>query len=487
MQTISQNSKLYLIVSLFVITVLNTANAQIVISKPQLGFSQACANEGFNTFSATFVFAPDESVEASNQFTIELSDSNGDFSNPTNIFITEVGQVITSPATLNFQFPENTAGEGYRIRIKSSAPVATSTPSDPFAAYYKLHDIPFTINNLVSTAAYCSGSSYLLTIDNPGTGNNISPLIYPSLTYLWYRETGPTTSEFVGEGSSLSVDEEGTYFVETNYGSCTSDSFSNRVTISESISGVTNIEISSSLGTNFCPDQGATVLSTVNGNSYQWYKNGIIIPDATEQSYETTESGTFAVQVDLGGCSGAGEIILDSQEFIGAINVDDTNELAEGESLSVILSDTAISPEYQWLLNGQIISGVTQNNYNATELGDYEIIVTETQGCETSVSFFFSIIEPFNPFPDIDKIPNLISPNGDNINDTWIIPQEYTAGSDTQITILTNRGEVVFQSNEYLNNWPENDLELTNINKVFYYIITTSDNQVKKGSITIIK
>ena len=51
------------------------ANAQIVIGTPNLGFSQACASESFNTYSTTFIFSPESGVNASNQFTIELSDA----------------------------------------------------------------------------------------------------------------------------------------------------------------------------------------------------------------------------------------------------------------------------------------------------------------------------------------------------------------------------------------------------------------------------
>ena len=80
---------------------------------------------------------------------------------------------MTSPATINFSFPSTISGEGYRIKIKSSAPVASSSGSVSFAAYYKIQDSPFTINNLVGTAAFCASGSYLLTIDNP---DNLSVL-----------------------------------------------------------------------------------------------------------------------------------------------------------------------------------------------------------------------------------------------------------------------------------------------------------------------
>jgi len=221
----------------FALLFLGQANAQIVIGAPNLGFSQACASDTFNTYSATFIFSPEAGLSASNQFSIELSDADGDFSNPSIIYTSIAGSITESPATISFSIPEDTAGENYRIRIKSSAPVATSSNSPYFAAYYKSQDSPFTINNLVSTGAYCTGGSYLLTIDNPGSGSNDSPLLYPNLTFKWYKETSPTTAVYVADGETLSVNTEGTYFVETNYGSCTSSSFSNRVTISEAVAG----------------------------------------------------------------------------------------------------------------------------------------------------------------------------------------------------------------------------------------------------------
>jgi hypothetical protein len=68
-----------------------------------------------------------------------------------------------------------------------------------------------------------------------------------------------------------------------------------------------------------------------------------------------------------------------------------------------------------------------------------------------------------------------------------MIPINYVEGTNTDVMIMTSSGKVVLQTNNYLNNWPENELNINNVNQVFYYVITTSDNKTKKGSITIIK
>lgn len=458
-------------------------SAQIVIGTPNLGFTQACASESFNTYSTTFIFSPESSVNASNQFTVEMSDADGDFSNPTIVFTSASGSITTSPATVDFSIPVDTAGENYRIRIKSSSPAATSSQSIAFPAYYKSQDSPFSINNLVSTGAYCTGGSYLLTIDNPGTGSNDSPLLYPNLTFKWYRETSPTTSVFVTDGPTLSVSEEGTYFVETNYGTCTSNSFSNRVTISEAVSGEANATIASSLGNPYCPEQGLTTLTTIGGITYQWYKDGVIIPDATDQMYLTNESGTFSVQVDLGDCSAAGSIDLVSELFDSSIDVPEVNYIFEDESLMVTVTTTASNPEFEWYLDNTLIVGASDDFFEATEFGNYKVIISETTGCEASKTYEFIVEEA----QVVEKIPNVISPNGDGINDTWEIPMQYVSGTNTEVKILNDRGKVIFQTMDYQNNWPQNQLELTSVNSLYYYIITTTDLKTRQGSITIVK
>ena len=269
-------------------------NAQIVIGTPNLQFTQACANESFNTFTLNFVFSPESGINSSNQFIIEMSDSEGDFSNSNIVFTSSPGSINSSPASVDISLPLNTAGEGYKIKIKSTDPVASSASSNSFSAYYKIQDSPFTINNLNSVASYCPGGSYLLTIDNPGTGANNSPLNYPSLTFNWFKEVNSTTFIFLAQSNTLSVSEEGKYFVETNYGTCTSNSFSNRVLVSEASSGEeVSATIVSSSGNPFCAADAPTILSTVEGNSYQWYKDGISISGAINQTFETSISGTY--------------------------------------------------------------------------------------------------------------------------------------------------------------------------------------------------
>jgi gliding motility-associated-like protein len=227
----------------------------------------------------------------------------------------------------------------------------------------------------------------------------------------------------------------------------------------------------------------------VAGNSYQWSKDNVAIAGATSQTYVTNQPGQYSVTVSFGSCVANASINLQGYEFASTINVPDTNTIAPDETLEVIVTTAASSPEYKWYLNGTIISGATTSTYDIQTKGNYKVVITQTTGCIASKEYSFvvnSSIDP-NPFPNVTNIPNLVSPNGDGINDTWIIPQEYVSGTNTKVQLISSLGEIVLDTNDYQNNWPENGNDFKNINPVYYYIITTQDQKVNKGSITIVK
>lgn len=454
------------------------SNAQIGAPTP-VAFSQICASSSFNSYTVNFTFTP-ASFTGANIFTLEMSDPTGLFTTPTPITILS-SSTVASPGSFTFAVPTTTAGQNYRFRVKSSSPATTGPSSSAFAAYYRVFNEAFYINNQLPTAVFCSGGNLVLTVD-PSTVPFPSPLPFTTLKYKWFKNdvviAGQTTS-------SLSVNSAGTYYVAIDYGSCStigSVTRSQNVVVTQATSGL-SFPITASLPNPIC--QGTpTVMSTTSGFAYQWFKDGIAIAGANSFQYSTDLSGVYYVNVNAGSCSAqSASYTVVAIDFTATINVPAVSNILPGETKTVEVTTNATSPTYQWYLNGILIPTETTNTYAATTEGDYKVTVTQNASCVVNKDLLFKLKKG----TPATKIPTVISPNADGINDTWEIPQEYLGSSNTKIQIISSQGEMVFTTSDYQNDWPQTPIDFKSVNPVYYYIISKPGQGEKKGSITVVR
>ena len=82
--------------------------------------------------------------------------------------------------------------------------------------------------------------------------------------------------------------------------------------------------------------------------------------------------------------------------------------------------------------------------YKTIPAGRYKVQVQDSLGC------FIELIARV-PLDTLLVVPNIFTPNGDDINDTFFIRNLPESGSSL---IITNRwGKEVFSSGDYQNNW----------------------------------
>ncbi|MEK9612777.1 MAG: gliding motility-associated C-terminal domain-containing protein, partial [Flavobacteriaceae bacterium] len=154
----------------------------------------------------------------------------------------------------------------------------------------------------------------------------------------------------------------------------------------------------------------------------------------------------------------------------------ETEVLVEGNTL------TAAHPgaQYQWIdcENGNTpIAGATQQSFTPTEVkGSYAVQITTAEGCTlTSVC-----IPYFNTTTLL--VAEGISPNGDGVNDTWVI--EGIENHPNAVVYVYNRtGEVVFSAlsgynNDWVGDWNETGRTLPSTS-YFYTIYRDADGKVE--------
>ena len=136
---------------------------------------------------------------------------------------------------------------------------------------------------------------------------------------------------------------------------------------------------------------------------------------------------------------------------------------------------------YQFLWNtGETIAGVT----NIGE-GDYSVVVTDANNCTASFSYSIKALECFvTPRP-------YFTPNGDGINDTWLINNSQYF-SDARLIVFDRWGTKVYEHKGVYEQWDgKSYLGMPVPDAVYYYFFYQDKDDKQKnaipGSVTILR
>lgn len=112
----------------------------------------------------------------------------------------------------------------------------------------------------------------------------------------------------------------------------------------------------------------------------------------------------------------------------------------------------------------------------------YQVIGTDENGCSDIAEITVTIVDDFIVIPT-----NTFSPDGNGINDTWFI-DNIVSYDNAQVSIFNLWGEIVYESENYQNEWDgmfNNDI-LPAGN--YYYVISNPNySRVYKGTITLLR
>ena len=155
--------------------------------------------------------------------------------------------------------------------------------------------------------------------------------------------------------------------------------------------------------------------------------------------------------------------------------------ILEGGSSIIEATASGTDLQYNWipttnLNNGQVLTPLT----TPTKDISYILKVTGIGGCNTSDTVQIKVL--LNP-----HIPNVFSPNGDGINDTWQL-QYLNSYPNCEVDVYNRYGQHIFHSNGYNKPWDGTFNGSPLPVATYYYTINTKKHtHVFSGSVTIIR
>jgi len=132
--------------------------------------------------------------------------------------------------------------------------------------------------------------------------------------------------------------------------------------------------------------------------------------------------------------------------------------------------DVYINYQNQWIKWNDI--AITDTTYcmksDTLEVGNYDVKVVTTNGGYTSESNYVRCVQPEPPYV---VIPNVITPNGDGINDMLTI-QNLMNWDNRALTIFNRWGGIVFKTDDYRNDWNGSGVS----DGVYFGVLVISDS-----------
>ncbi|PYF74928.1 MBG domain-containing protein [Pedobacter nutrimenti] len=163
-----------------------------------------------------------------------------------------------------------------------------------------------------------------------------------------------------------------------------------------------------------------------------------------------------------------------------SISSSNGNSVSKGESLVLTASG---GNSYLWEGPGIGGQNTASLSLRPQQSGTYTVTVSNASGCSQRKSFDLTVREDFQAI----ATTNIISPNGDGINDLWIV-KNIDMYPNNQVKIFDRAGRIVYEKRGYDNSWNGTVNGSPLSEGTYYYILDFGTGKLKqKGYITVIR
>lgn len=190
-----------------------------------------------------------------------------------------------------------------------------------------------------------------------------------------------------------------------------------------------------------------------------------------------TNTGNYTINlIGTNGCDSITTLNL-TVNAIPLVNLGDEKTLCMGEKLR--LNVGLPNATYLWQ------DGSISSFYDVFTTGTYWVKLI-LNGCENSDTVKID----FKDCDCISSIPNVFTPNGDGINDLWIVSNQYCPAKII-LSVFNRYGSLIYHSDNYQNDWKGTYKFKQCPDGTYYYVLRLDypdkKQQVYKGNVTLIR
>jgi len=217
----------------------------------------------------------------------------------------------------------------------------------------------------------------------------------------------------------------------------------------------------------------ATVARIVNGNQVEIVKAGTVVITASQLGNANYSAATPVMQ---------NLTILNSPPPIITIVSSRGSSLSKGQT-AILTASGAVT--YQWTNSSGIIEGINSAalTVRPSVTTTYTVTGANQYGRTSTQSFTIEVLNDYKAL----NISNVMTPNGDGVNDRWIVENIDLYPNNT-VKIVDRSGRMVYEKKGYDNSWDAMFRGYQLSEGTYYYLIDFGPGiGTRKGFITIVK
>jgi gliding motility-associated-like protein len=390
----------------------------------------------------------------------------------------------------------NNGGTAWRVNVSPSSSIFETIAFQPRTVPA---GTPFDRRKLIATGFTVPGSAGQIVEFGDTTLVNLNATVAATAATCANPTAGTVTVTITGGVGPFTFSLDGTNFQTSNVFTGVSRG-DKTVTIREGICGKTitrtitvpftdNLTLTGPRDTTVCSGASFTLRASANNSAttYAWTPTtGLGTPAAAVTTATASANTTYTVTATLNGCVKTASVTVTVRPN-PTVNAGPDQTILVGEEVTLSGTSSILPRTITWAPAINVVNpNILVTSARPSQTTNYTLTVVEANtGCTASDNMVVTVI------PYCVKAMNAFTPNGDGINDRWMLTTSDQCTRNIMVNVYNRYGHLVYSNPNYTNTWEGTINGKPLPDGTYYYSVkyTLINGRIieQKGDVTILR